>query len=301
MAEQPSLSYPTVAIVGPGAIGTTIAAALHRAGRTPVLYGRTARASVTLRDDDGTVVVPGPVRTRLDEVESTVDLVFVAVKTTQVEAAAPWLAALCHAGTVVCVLQNGVEQERSVTPFVQDNPVLPAVVWFPAQAQQDGSVWLRARARLTVPDVPASRVVAAALRDTECSVELVEDFASVAWRKLLQNAAAGLMVLTGRRSGMFRRPDIAELTLRYLREGLEVARADGARLDDEVAEEIVDYFRASPADLGTSILADREAGQALEWDTRNGIIRRRGIAHGIPTPVSDVVVPLLAAASDGPG
>jgi len=293
--------YPTVAIVGPGAIGTTLAAALHRAGRTPALYGRTARASVTLQDDYGTVVVPGPVRTSPDEVEGTVDLLVLAVKTTQVEAAAPWLAALCHENTVVCVLQNGVEQGQSVAPFAPHNPVLPAVVWFPAQTQPDGSVWLRARARLTLPDVPAFRVVAAALRGTECSVELTEDFTSMAWRKLLQNAVAGLMVLTHRRSGMFGRTDVGELSLRYLREGLNVARADGAQLGDEVAQEIVDYFRANPADLGTSILADREAGQALEWDTRNGIIRRRGVAHGIPTPISDVVVPLLAAASDGPG
>ena len=27
--------HPTIAVVGPGAIGTTIAAALHEAGRTP--------------------------------------------------------------------------------------------------------------------------------------------------------------------------------------------------------------------------------------------------------------------------
>lgn len=301
VAEKLPHSSPTVAIVGPGAIGTTIAAALHGVGRTPVLYGRTARPGVTLRDADRTVVVPGPVRTRVDEVENPVDLVIVAVKTTQVEAAAPLLAALCHAGTIVCVLQNGVEQEHSVAPFVPDNPVVPAVVWFPAETQEDGSVRLRARPRLTLPDSPASRVVAAALQNTECSVDLVDDFTSVAWRKLLQNAVAGLMVLTGRRSGMFRRADIAELALRYLQEALEVARADGAKLDDEVAEQIVAYFRSNPADLGTSILADREVGRALEWDIRNGIIRRRGAAHRIPTPVSDVLVPLLAAASDGPG
>ena len=51
----------------------------------------------------------------------------------------------------------------------------------------------------------------------------------------------------------------------------------------------------------TSILADREQGQPLEWDVRNAVIQRRGSVHGIPTPISDVVVPLLAAASDGPG
>lgn len=55
------------------------------------------------------------------------------------------------------------------------------------------------------------------------------------------------------------------------------------------------------ADMGTSILADREAGGPLEWDIRNGVVLRRGRAHGIPTPISELIVPLLAAAGDGPG
>jgi 2-dehydropantoate 2-reductase len=52
-----------------------------------------------------------------------------------------------------------------------------------------------------------------------------------------------------------------------------------------------------PADAGTSMLVDREAGRALEWDARNGVVARLGAQHGIPTPISDVLVPLLAAAS----
>ena len=118
-----------------------------------------------------------------------------------------------------------------------------------------------------MPGTPASRVVLEALRDTWCSVDLATDFTSVAWRKLLQNAIAGLMVLTGRRAGMFARADIAELALGYLRECLEVARAEGAVLSDKVPQEIFDSFQAYPADMSTSILADREAGRPLEWDT----------------------------------
>ncbi|WP_037569107.1 oxidoreductase [Phaeacidiphilus oryzae] len=293
---------PTVAVVGPGAIGTTVAAALHEAGRTPLLCGRTPRERLELRDADGLVVVPGPVRTDPGRIgEGAVDLVFLAVKSTQLDAAALWLTALCHPGTVVCVLQNGVEQEATVAPHVPGCPVLPSVVWFPAQVQPGGSVWLREKARLTLPDVPAAQVVHGALRDTRCSVELAADFATLAWRKLLRNAVAGLMVLSGRRAGMFGRADIGRLSQAYLRECLAVARAEGAELGDEVPQEILDDFRAYPADMGTSILADREAGRPLEWDIRNGVVARRGRAHGIPTPISDVVVPLLAAAGDGPG
>ena len=112
---------------------------------------------------------------------------------------------------------------------------------------------------------------------------------------------AGLMVLANRRAGMFRREDISELALAYLREGLTVSRAEGAKLDDAVAQEILVNFQRAPVDLGTSILADRQADRPMEWDIRNGVIQRYGRRHGIAVPVSDVVVPLLAAGSEGPG
>lgn len=292
---------PTIALIGPGAIGTTIAAALHEVGRTPTVCGRSAYEQLELRYDGGNIVVPGPVLTDPAETQNTFDLVFVAVKSTQIEAIAPWLSALCNAKTVVCVLQNGVEQKALIEPYLSGGPVLPAVVWFPAQREPDASVWLRAKARLTLPDTQATDLVVKALRGTLCSVEVSSDFTSVAWRKLLQNAAAGLMVLTGRRAGMFARTDIAELALAYLRECLAVARAEGAVLSDDVPQDIIDVFRRYPADQGTSILADRLAGQPLEWDCRNGVIQRRALARGIPTPISDLIVPLLTAASDGPG
>jgi 2-dehydropantoate 2-reductase len=291
----------TTAVVGPGAIGTTVAAALHETGRPPVVCGRTPRDRLELRAGDDRVVVPGPVHTDPERVAGPVDVVFLAVQATQVDGAAPWLAALCGPDTVVCVLQNGVEQEALVTLPAAGATIVPAVVWFPAQAQADGSVWLRADPRLTLPDTAAARVVADVLDGTRISVARTADFTSVAWRKLVQNAVAGLMVLTGRRSGMFGRTDVADLALAYARECVAVARAEGAVLGDEVPVAVVDGFRGSPPDLGTSILADRTAGRPLEWDARNGVVQRRGRAHGVPTPISDLVVPLLAAASDGPG
>ncbi|WP_318372723.1 oxidoreductase [Enterobacter sp.] len=292
---------PAIALLGPGAIGTTIAAALHEAGRTPLLCGRTAHPQLTLRDDDGEVVVPGPVLNDPAAVNQPVDLLFVAVKTTQDADSAGWLAQLCDENTVVCALQNGVEQQSQLEPYVQGATVVPSVVWFPAQREADASVWLRAKPRLTLPDVPAARRIADALSGTRCAVELSGDFLSIAWRKLLQNAAAGLMVLANRRAGMFRRDDISALTLAYLNECLTVARAQGAVLGDKVPQEILAGFQGAPADLGTSILADRQANRPLEWDIRNGVIQRYGRAKGIATPVSDVLVPLLAAGSEGPG
>lgn len=291
----------SIALIGPGAIGTTVAAALHEVGRTPRLCGRTAHPQLILRHDDGEIVVPGPVLSDPSGVTHPVDLVFIAVKTTQVADSADWLAALCDKNTVVCALQNGVEQTAQLAPYVNGAAVVPSVVWFPAQREPDASVWLRAKPRLTLPDTPQATRIVDALSGTRCAVELSPDFTSVAWRKLLQNAVAGLMVLANRRAGMFAREDVTTLALAYLRECLAVARAHGAVLSDGVVQEIVDGFHAAPPDLGTSILADRQANRPLEWDIRNGVIKRYGRAQGIPTPISDVLVPLLAAASEGPG
>jgi len=80
-----------------------------------------------------------------------------------------------------------------------------------------------------------------------------------------------------------------------------VARAEGADLADDVVDEMVEMFRRTPVDMGTSMLADREAHRRQEWDIRNGVIIRKARPHGLATPISDIVVPLLAAASDGPG
>lgn len=296
-----SRSGSRIAVVGPGAIGTTVAAALHEQGRTPLVAGRSARSELRLDSARGTVVVPGPVLTDPGVVRGPVEVVFLAVKATQTAAATDWLVALCRPGTVVCVLQNGVEQRETVAPLVPGATVVPAVVWFPAVRQPGGTVRLLEDSRLTVPEGPGSALVAEVLRGSRCVVDVSADFATVAWRKLLQNAVAGLMVLTGRRSGMFARDDVGALALAYLSECLAVARTVGAHLDADEPRRVLEKFRAFPADRGTSILADREQGLPLEWDARNGVVQRIGAAHGIPTPISDVLVPLLAAASDGPG
>jgi 2-dehydropantoate 2-reductase len=286
-----------IAIVGPGAIGATIAACLYAAGQPLLLCGRTPRDQLIVLTGGETTTVPGPVLTDPAALAGTVALVFLAVKATQIEASAPWLARLCGPDTVVCVLQNGVEQVELVAPHAHGAEVVPSVVWCPAETDERGVVHVRGAARITVPDDDGGRAVAAALDGSACAVDLSSDFITVEWRKLCQNAVSGMMVLAGRRAGMFRQAHIAALSIAYIDECAAVGRAEGAALAPDVAQEVLDWLQAAPEDLGSSILFDHEAGRPLEWDARNGVVIRRGVRHGIATPISDVLVPLLAAAS----
>jgi 2-dehydropantoate 2-reductase len=202
---------------------------------------------------------------------------------------------------VVCALQNGVEQVERVGRFCPESTVVPCVVWFSAETQPEGWVRLRTPVRLVLPETAAARKLADVLRGPRLSVDTDPDFVTATWHKLLVNAVAGLMVLTGRKSGMFRREDVAAMARGYVAECLAVARAEGANLGDEMIDQTVRLFTQVPEDMTTSILTDRESQRPLEWDIRNGVISRKAAEHGLATPISDVLVPLLAAASDGPG
>lgn len=292
----------SIALIGPGAIGSTVAAYLHTAGHPVLLCGHTRRESIVVRPDDrDPIVVPGPVHTDPAGVGGPVDVVFIAVKDTQNEQAGAWLTRLSSERTVVCALQNGVEQVQRVGRFCPSSTVVPAAVWISAETQAGGWVRVRNEPRLVLPDSEAAAALAQLLRDAGVTVELDPDFITAAWRKLLVNAVVGFMVLTGRRAGIFRRDDVAALSRRYLAECLAVARADGANLGDGVIDEIADSLAQAPPDITTSMLTDREANRPLEWDIRNAVILRKAAVHGLATPISQVVVPLLAAASDGPG
>jgi 2-dehydropantoate 2-reductase len=291
-----------IALVGPGAVGTTVAGLLYKAGHSVLVCGHTPRDGIELRPDGSDpIVVPGPVHTDPSQVDGPVDVLVLAVKATQNDEAAGWLARLCGEHTIVVVLQNGVEQVEQVQPHCPLSPVVPGIVWYGAETQPEGWVRLRTEPRLVLPSGPSAETVAELLRGAGCQVDCDPDFITAAWRKLLVNALAGFMVLTGRRSGMFHRDDVAALSRRYVAECLAVARAAGARLADDVVAELVDLFRKAPEDMGTSMLFDRENHRRLEWDIRNGVIIRKAREHNLATPVSDILVPLLAAASDGPG
>lgn len=292
---------PRVAVVGVGAIGSVHAAALQNAGAGGlILCARPGHAPVTVEHPDGRRTrVTAPMVTSpaaAEPAEGPADWVLLAVKSHQTAGAADWLRALATPATTVVVLQNGVEHRELVAPFAGGATVLPAIVWCPAEAAGAGQVRQRGPARLVVAAGDAGRRLRDLLAGGSVDVELTDDFVTEAWQKLTVNAVSGLSALAGRGAGIYRDPAMAELARRLAAECVAVGRAEGAQLAASLPDEIVARMAAQPPGTGSSILADRLAGRPLEWDARNGVIQRLGARHAIPTPVSDVIVPLLAAA-----
>ncbi|WP_029136423.1 2-dehydropantoate 2-reductase N-terminal domain-containing protein [Nakamurella lactea] len=287
-----------IAVIGPGAIGLTVAAALE-AGRaaTVAVFGRRPSPPPVVDWPDrsqqlAAAVQLGPVT----EVAADADLVVLAVKAHQTAGSAGYLAALHRPGVPVLVLQNGVEHRERLSGIVPADDVVPGIVWCTAEPTGPGRITVRpGENRIEIPD-GSPAVIATAFHGAAVGITEIEDFTTAAWAKLVYNAAVAIEPLTLRRADAFSDPGLREVARRIAAEGVRVGRAAGARLADSFVDEVIDRLSAQSAGTGTSILYDRLAGRAMEWDARNAVISRIGAAHGIPTPVSDIIVPLLAGA-----
>lgn len=287
----------TVAVVGPGAIGTALAARLAESGREVVLCGRSrGAAAVELTDDRGTREVP--VRWAADPAEvAPAPWVVLATKIHQTPSARPWLEALAGPESLLVAAQNGVDHRERLADVLPAERLAPALVYINAERTGPGRVHARYTEReLVLPDDGAGRTAAALFAGAGVRAEVSADFVGAAWRKLLTNVVANpVTALTGRRVEVLREPRVAALAEDLLRETVAVGRAEGADLPDAVVPETLAWLQGLPTGATSSMLQDREAGRPLEHDGILGAVVRLAARHGIAVPATRTLLALLSA------
>ena len=284
-----------IAIVGVGAIGGVTAALLQQAGGHELLLcTRRPMSGLSVDTPDGLVKVHASFVTNSSEVFE-VDWVIVSTKTYEVAGAAKWLEKLCSNGAPVAVLQNGVEHRERFAPYVPMEKILPVMVDCPAERQAPDRVRQRGVMHLKVPDGTLGRDFVKLFAGTPADATTVPDFLSVVWRKLCFNSAGVLSALVLQPAGVVREGAMGDVALQIIRECAAVARAEGANLEENVADVVLAAQRDAPADSVNSMLADRQAGRPVEIDARNGVIVRLGRKHGIATPANSMAVALMEA------
>lgn len=288
-----------VAVVGPGAVGLALAGRLALRGHPVTLCGRPG--STPVRD----IELTGDRSTRTAGVHWQDDpararpapWVLVATKLHQADAARAWLERLVGSRTVVVVAQNGIDHREQAAPYAAPEQVVPALVHFNAERLGGNRVSVRGEgAGLVIGDDEPGRRARPLLDGTGLGVEQVADFTTAAWRKLMANAVANpVTALTARRVEVFGDPAVRAVAAAMLGEVAEVGRAEGARLPEGVAADVLAWIDARPPGAGSSMLADRLAGRPMEHDGLLGAVVRRAAARGIAVPMCRTVLALVAA------
>lgn len=291
-------SMAQIAIIGAGAIGGVVASLLQQTGQHELM--------LCLRRQLRQIIVEsGSVEQRIDatfrvrpEDAHPVDWVMIATKAYDADAAASWLDKLCSTGAPVAVLQNGVEHRERFAPYIAKEKIVPVIVDCPAERSSSGAgdhILQRGPMSLRVPDSMLGREFVKLFDGSAADAAAVDDWTTVAWKKLCHNAVGALSALLQKPAGVLRDEAIGEVALDMLYECIAVGRAEGAELPDSFAEEVLAACRRSNPDSINSLLADRLAGRPMETAARNGAIVRKGRAHGIPTPTNAMAVALLEA------
>jgi 2-dehydropantoate 2-reductase len=290
-----------IAVIGAGAVGTCVAWNLVRAGRDVTVCVRQKIDRLVLRQADGEPVALPAVSVTDPSALQPMDWVLIATKAQDTGSVLPWLDTAAGPGTVIVLLQNGIDHGGRLGRLAADVAVVPALVHINVEPLARGQAWQRAGNEIAVPAGEEGTRLAGLFAGTGIRIRLENDFRAAAWRKLLGNVAHNpILALTGRRVDVFAEPDVLALAAKLISEAAAVAAAEGVAVSQEEVSSIVSGLDALPADAGNSMLFDRLRGRALESEFLTGAVVRAGHSTGVPTPLNEAVLTLLRAASGGP-
>lgn len=284
-----------IALVGPGAVGSVIAAWLDKTGRHDLtLCARSPLGALQVDTPHGALAFRPKVWTAPEQA-APVDWVLVATKAYDAAGAAAWLKGLAAQGAPVAVLQNGIEHRERFAASLPADRIVPVMIDAPAERTDREHVRQRGVAKMVVQDDARGREFVALFAGTPVEASVTPDLKSALWRKLCLNSSGVINALLLQPAGVAHDEKVGELLKAMVRECMAVGRAEGAVFEDGLPEKILAGQRAAPRDGMNSIHADRAAGRPMELDARNGVIVRLGRKHGIPTPYNDMAVALLSA------
>ncbi len=311
-----------IAVLGAGAIGSSVGADLTKAGLDVTLIDQWPEHVEAMKAKGLRIMMPDedlqiPVRAcHLCELASTnpeFDIVFLAVKSYDSRWMAEFIRPYLASDGVLVGMQNSmnddsnasiVGRERTMgcvvelsgeifTPGLVQRNTTHAGTWF-AVGELDGSI------------TPRVREIQSILRSV-AKVDLANNIYGAKWTKLIVNSMTmGPNSLLGLRAAeAVELPGMFEIAMKIGKESLAVGTALGYRMEpvfglradefagssDEVLAKAVRTLRKHTGNRSrTAAIHDHLKGRRSEIEFINGLVARKGREVNVPTPCNDAVV-----------
>jgi 2-dehydropantoate 2-reductase len=221
------------------------------------------------------------------------DLVLVLVKAWQTERVAPHLETLLRPEGVAITLQNGLGNLEKLGPRASLGVTgLGANLLGPGRVRAAGG----SSTHVVAPDWVVALLNRAGFQTYRSGRNEMQ---GLLWGKLMVNCGINaLSALLGIQNGeLLNRPGACKLMERAALECFEVARAKGIDLPyRDPASRVREVAHETGANW-SSMHQDLARGAPTECDVINGAVVREGSRTGVATPVNEVLLHLVAAAS----
>ncbi|MDX1709891.1 MAG: 2-dehydropantoate 2-reductase [Rhodovibrionaceae bacterium] len=324
-----------VCVFGVGAIGGILAAALHRGGAEVSLLARgrtlqslTARGLRVVESGEGEPGEAAALQLPASDDPAHLgaqDVLVLALKAQQIEAALPAIAPLLGPTTAVLSAQNGIPWWyfhahrgeltgtclKSVDPSGRIADALPAqrviggILYLAAELVEPAYVRRAPGGRIVLgPAIPGDAHAGCASKTQRLAellnaggetAEVSSDILAAVWQKLWGNVAFNpVSALTGATLGEIAEdPGLRRLTRKVMQETQAVAERLGVAFTQDVDSRIDQAGRIGAH--RSSMLQDLEAGRPPETGALMAAVSEIGAALGVPTPFLDATTALVEA------
>lgn len=295
-----------IAVVGCGAMGSIYAGLLASAGHS-VWAVDGWRAHVDAINQAGLRVEGASgdrrvaVRACLQAPREAMDLIIVAAKAAQVEAAARSARPLLGPHTLVLTLQNGLGSDDLVAGALGGERLLVGIaaafgasLKAPGHTHHEGMAAIRMGAYGALAPEQVEQV-AAVWRDAGFQAQAVANVRAMQWEKLICNVAySGLSALSGMTVGeVMDDPEIGPVSRAAAVEAWTIARARQVALEVQDPVAHVRSFGERVRHARPSVLQDIERGRHSEIDVINGAVPREAALCGLTAPVNATITALV--------
>ncbi|MEK7390235.1 MAG: 2-dehydropantoate 2-reductase [Elusimicrobiota bacterium] len=296
----------TVLVIGPGAVGLSLAAGLLRAGIKTAILGRNASAQRRLvrngftiqRPEAGATVVKGLLSA--DALEGSASAAFFCVKSRDARKAARRARRFIGPHTPVIALQNGIGHEAIFRRAFGPRRTVIGVCYFAADrpaprtlAFNGGSDILLARSDGNETALADTRGL---LSRAGFRVRLKNSEESMLWTKAAFNAAVNpLAAACAVDSGsLAENPALRDIALTALNEAVLAANSSGHRLDyPDMADKLIQSCRNAPRQRN-SMLQDLASGRPTEARAILGPLLKAARKSRITVPTLETLAAVIA-------
>ncbi|MBI5975028.1 oxidoreductase [Staphylococcus canis] len=276
-----------IAIIGPGAVGTSLAVALQDYPHVTLL-GR--RATTLIYEEAKTSETQSIAVQALPKTTERYDVIFIAVKTYQLDSVLPYLPHMTHDKTCIILAQNGYQNLQQFAPY----RVYQAVVYISGQKQGNHVTHFRDQV-LHIQRDHITEQLAETLAHTQLILHLENEIEHKIWYKLLVNLGINTITALSRDTAqVLKNKAMVQLCEHLLQEGVAIAQHEGIPFSQSIVKDIMKIYQGYPDQMGTSMYYDIINNQPLEVDAIQGYIYRAATRHQLKMPYIEMAYTLLS-------
>jgi 2-dehydropantoate 2-reductase len=311
-----------IAVIGAGAIGSVIGGLLSKAGEEVTLIGRKPhvdaanRNGLVLEGESGRNVIKVKAAEDLD---FKPDLALLTVKAQDVESSVK-KTQLLLSSTQLVTMQNGVQSDDQAAGLLGKENIISSVVTFNGQFLEPGKISYSipfGKTALLIGEPFGNKgdrlQTLSTFLNKAIGTDISEDIRDAHWTKLIWNLQTAVPAVTGLSyQDSYQYPEVRELTVNLLKEGLKVIKAAGikAAAVPGFPMEPIETMAGEPLPVASTLLKKMaeslgkvpvlgstlqsiKRGKSTEVDYLNGEVVNLGKKTGILTPANSLIVELV--------